>query len=133
MFLSNLFHRNICRRLYSSNAFTVEKQQISLAYSGWAFLRLFTDVGAGGFKKVSPLPKICLIYFTIMKLDTVIHCLKKTQKMYESSDPTLEFCWHQHFLTRNQQILLYQEVLIYFACWYIILMLLTFFSLSIIL
>ena len=64
------------------------------------------------------LPKICCTYPTMMKLDTVIPYLKKIQETYESRNAPLEFCWHQHFFTRNQQILLYQEIQIKF--WYII-------------
>ena len=58
----------------------------------------------------SPLPKICHTYPTIMKLGTVIPYLRKTQKIYKSRDTSLDFCWHQHFFTRNQQILLHQEI-----------------------
>ena len=65
--------------------------------------------GGGGGKK-TPLPKICHTYPTMMRLGTVIPYLKKFQKLYESRDKPLEFCWHQHFFTRNQQILLYQEI-----------------------
>ena len=64
--------------------------------------------GVGGQK--GPLPKICHAYPTMMKLGTVIPCLKKIQKIYESHDTPCEFCWHQHFFTGNQQILLYQEI-----------------------
>ena len=60
--------------------------------------------------KSFPLPKICHTYPTMMKLGTVIPYLKKIQKIYESRDTPLEFCWHQHFFTGNQQILLYQEI-----------------------
>ena len=45
-----------------------------------------------------PLPKICYIYPTMMKLDTVIPYLEKTQKLYEWRDTPTEFCWFQHFL-----------------------------------
>ena len=45
-------------------------------------MRLFTDVGAGGFKKVSPLPKICLIYFTIMKLDSYTLLKENTENVW---------------------------------------------------
>ena len=62
----------------------------------------------GGF--LSPLPKISHTYPTMMKLDTVISYLRKTQKIYKLRDKSLEFCWHQHFFTRNQQILLHQEI-----------------------
>ena len=46
----------------------------------------------------------------IMELGTVILYLKKIKKKYKSRNTTLEFCWHQHFLIRNQQLLLYQEI-----------------------
>ena len=62
-----------------------------------------------GSKKPS-LPKICHTHPTMMKLRTVIPYSKKIQKIYESRGTPLEFCWHQHFFTRNQQILLYQEI-----------------------
>ena len=42
----------------------------------------------------------------------VIPYLKKIQKIYGSRKTHLEFCWHQHFFTKNQKILLYQEILI---------------------
>ena len=82
---------------------------------------LFRDcsrIGGRGGGKKTPLPKICHTYPTMMKLGTVIPYLKKFQKLYESRDKPLEFCWHQHFLfcwhqhffTRNLQILLYQEI-----------------------
>ena len=65
--------------------------------------------GWGGGKK-APLPKICLTYPTMMKLSTVIRYPKKIQKMYESRDTPLEFCWHQHFVTVNHQMPLYQGI-----------------------
>ena len=40
----------------------------------------------------------------------VITYLKKTQKIYESSETPLEFRWHQPLLTKNQQLLLYQKI-----------------------
>ena len=70
--------------------------------------------------KRPPLPKICDIYPTIMKLGAVIPYLRKIQKVYQSRDTPLEFCWHQHFFTRNQQVLLYQTIRIKIAFWYII-------------
>ena len=59
--------------------------------------------GGGGF-----LLKICHTYLTMMKLCAVITYLCKIQKLYKSGDTTLEFCWHQHFFTGNQQLFLYQ-------------------------
>ena len=64
----------------------------------------------GGQK--APLPKICHTYPAMMKLSTVMPYPKKTQKVYEPRGTPLEFCSHQHFFTGNQQILLYQEILI---------------------
>ena len=57
-----------------------------------------------------PLPKIRHAYPTMMKLDTVIPCLRKIQKMYKSRDTFRDSCRHQHFFTGNQQILPHQEV-----------------------
>ena len=64
-----------------------------------------------------PLPNICHTYPTMMKLGAVIPYVKKIQKISEWRDTPPEFCWHQHFFTRNQQILLYQEIQIYIAFW----------------
>ena len=75
--------------------------------------------GAGGSKRPHLL-KICHTYPTMMKLSTIIPYLKKIQNINESHDTPLEFCWHQHFFTRNQQILLHQEMQMYIAFWYII-------------
>ena len=47
--------------------------------------------GWGGAKR-PPLPKICHIYPTMIKLGTVIPYLEKIQKIYESRDTPLEFC-----------------------------------------
>ena len=66
--------------------------------------------GRGGGGKKAPLSKLCQTYPTMMKRGTFISYLKKIQKAYESHGTYLEFCWHQHFLTGNQQILLYQKV-----------------------
>ena len=35
---------------------------------------------------------------------------KEDPKIYKSRDTSLEFCWHQHFFTKNQQILLHQDI-----------------------
>ena len=63
-----------------------------------------------GWGKNSPLPKICHTYPTVIKLGTIIPYLKRFQKIYKSRDAPLEICLYQHFLTRNQQLLLYQEI-----------------------
>ena len=66
----------------------------------------------GLFAPPPPLPlfKICPTYPTMMKLGTVAPYLRKTQKIYKSRDTSLEFCWHQHIFTKNQQILLHEEI-----------------------
>ena len=66
--------------------------------------------GWEGEARRPPLPKICHTYPIMMKLGTVIPYLKKIQKLYESRDTPLEFCWHQHFFTGNRQFFLYQEI-----------------------
>ena len=61
---------------------------------------------------------------TMIKLGTVIPHPKKIQKIYESRDIPLEFCWHQYFFTGNQQVLLYQEMKyrLHFDTWFLILL-----------
>ena len=56
----------------------------------------------------------------MMIVVTVIPDLKEIKKMYELLDTPLDFCLHQRFFTGNQQILLYQDVQIKEAFWYII-------------
>ena len=72
-----------------------------------------------GEAKKSPLPKICHTYPAMMKLFLVIPYLRKTPKKYKSRDIPLEFCWYQHFVIINQQVLLYQEIQMQIAFWYI--------------
>ena len=69
----------------------------------------FFGAAPGWRRQKGPLPKICYTYPTMI-LGTVIPYLKKTQNTYESRDIPLEFCWHQHIFTGNQQILLYKEI-----------------------
>ena len=52
---------------------------------------------------------LSLKFITQMMKLAVIPYPKKTQKIYKLRNETLEFCWHQHFFTGNQQFLLYQE------------------------
>ena len=83
-------------------------------------MRVFAAATDGeGGEKVH-LPKICHTYPTNMKLGKIKPYLKKTQKLYESRETPFEFCWHQHFFIGNQQILLFQEIQISIAFWYII-------------
>ena len=52
--------------------------------------------GRGGGGKRVTLPEICHTHPTMMKLGTVIPYQKKIQKIYESRDTPLDFCWYQH-------------------------------------
>ena len=64
----------------------------------------------------APLPKIC-------HDDETWHSYtlpQEDQKNIWTRDTPPEFCWHQHFSPGNQQILLYQEIQIHIAFWYII-------------
>ena len=74
-----------------------------------------SQMGAQSFA----LRKTCHAYPRVMKLRTVTSYIKKIQKTYKSRDTSLEFCWHQYFSIGNQQVLLYQEILIYIAFSYI--------------
>ena len=83
------------------------------------FLKFFNPIKDGSFQvcsriggegKKSPLPKICHIYPTKMKLGRVIPYLKKTQKKYKSRDAHLKFCWYQHFFIEQQQVLQSQKI-----------------------
>ena len=75
--------------------------------------------GCSGMAK-RPHPKICYTYPTMMKPGTFIPYLKRIRKIYESREISLDFCWYQHFFTRNQPALLYQEIQIWTAFRYII-------------
>ena len=59
--------------------------------------------------KKDPLSKIYHIYLTMIKLGAIIPYLKKTQKIYESRDTPVSFCWCQHLFTEKNPILPYQK------------------------
>ena len=68
-------------------------------YLGWTFSGLPTD---GGAKRTHV--KICHTYPTMMKLGTVIPCLKKFQKYVNHVTHHLSSAEISIFFTRNQQI-----------------------------
>ena len=70
----------------------------------------FNPIQDGLFLGCSQMGGIFCTYPTMMKLGTIIPYLKKIQKIYFSLDTPFEFYWHQHFLTENQQLLIYQEI-----------------------
>ena len=53
--------------------------------------------------KSSP-PENCHTYRTMIRHGTIIPYLMKIQKLYESRDTHLEFCWHQHFLSEIRKV-----------------------------
>ena len=81
-----------CKHAINNSLFT----SVVLTLFGMGFLRAARRGGRGAKRPL--FPKICHSYPTIMKLGTVIPYLKKIQKLYESRDTPLEFCWHKHFL-----------------------------------
>ena len=68
-----------------------------------SFFRGCSWIDGGGGAKKAPLPKIRLTYPTMMTLGTVIPYPKKIQTICKSRDTPLEFWWHQHFFTENQE------------------------------
>ena len=81
----------ICPLCFNTDTHVVDLTLFRMVFFGAAH-------GWRGGKK-APLPKICQINPTMIKLGTVIPYLKKFQKLYESRETPLEFCWHQHFLS----------------------------------
>ena len=76
----------------------------------WDCSQMRREGGEGGKEQKLFLPKICHMYPTMMKFDTVIPYLKKTQNICELRDTPHEVCLHQDFFTENQLIFLYQEI-----------------------
>ena len=102
-FLSKLFNRELKNWKLSIKITLL----LLLTLFRMGFLRAAHGWGRGF---LGPLPKIRHTCPTIMKLGTVIPYLRKIQKMYKSRDTSLEVCWHHHFFTGNQKILLHQEI-----------------------
>ena len=74
--------------------------EAAVSFLSCTFLLVKGGLRKGGAKK-PPLPKISHIYHIFMKLSTGILYLQKIQKIYESRDTFLEFCWHQHFYQKS--------------------------------
>ena len=70
-----------------------EDDRATMFFYRWKAKNYFNLIQDGLFRGCSRMG----LYPTIMKRDTVIPYLRKTQKMYKSRDTSLEFCWHQHF------------------------------------
>ena len=80
-------------------------------------LLTYRGEGWGRVSKKRSFSKICHTYPTLLKLDIVILYQKKIQKIHKARDTPLEFCWHHHFFTKNQQFLVYQEIQVFVAFW----------------
>ena len=77
-------------------------------------------MGEGGKKPAPPSPFLKSVTHILQWWNsTVIPCLKKIQKLYESRDTPLEFYWHQQFFNGNHQVLLYREIHVLIAFRYI--------------
>ena len=110
----------IIKNVYALFTMLVNKTVSVLTLFRMGVFRAAHGWGEGG-KGGRPPPFLKYVtYPTMMKLGTVIPYLKKIQKIYESHDTPPELYWLQHFFTGNQQILIYQEIQIYIAFWYII-------------
>ena len=67
--------------------------------------------GLGAAKRSKSILAItCHTYSIMMELRTLIPYPKNIQKIYYLGDTYFEFFWHQHFFTRDKQILLYQQI-----------------------
>ena len=66
--------------------------------------------GGEGVGQKDPLPKICHTYPSVMKLDTIMPYLKKTQKYMNHVTHLLSSSDISIFFIGNQQILLYQKI-----------------------
>ena len=66
--------------------------------------------GCSWIGEKAPLPKKYLTYPTVMTLGIVTPYPKKIQNINKLSETLLLFWWHQHFFSKNQLILLYQEI-----------------------
>ena len=102
------FSKRFCLLTFAS---TFSQQFVNFEEAYLTLFRMgFFGAAHGWDGGLPPIPKICHAYPTMIKLGTFIPYPKKIQKIYESRDTPLEFCWHPHFFTGNQQILLYQEI-----------------------
>ena len=112
-----IFHQRRFSKEFHSCLF--KEKQLQYAFLVLFRIGLFGAAHGWGEQKGPPIPNICHTYPTKMKLGTVIPYLKKIQKIYESRDTLLEFCWHQHFsleISKFCCIRKYKQI----AFWYII-------------
>ena len=94
--LSIFYYHDLAKCSVFNQGRSIHKQLTrKLILFRWAFSGLLTDVcGGGGVvrKAPPPLPKICHIYPTMMKLGTVIPYLTNIKKIYEPPNTPPEFC-----------------------------------------
>ena len=102
---------NILKEIYLRTTLVLFRMVTFGAAHGWGMAK-------------RPLSKICHLYLAMMKLGTVIPYLKKIQKIYESRDTPLDFCWHQHFLTEISKFCYTKKYRyrLHFDTWFLILL-----------
>ena len=104
-FFCAMVEKNLLKWLLIRNvsvSLILSRMSFSGSAHGWRGKQRGLQKGTPSLKSVT--------HPTMKKFGAVIPYLKNIQKLYESHDDLLEFCCHQHFLTGNQKILLYQEI-----------------------
>ena len=86
-------------KVFTADSFFTFQHSFNIASTYFRFTNLTISslMGEVESQKGPYLRKVCHACTTIMKLCTVIPCLKKTQNL---CDTPLEFCWLQHFFTK---------------------------------
>ena len=117
----NIILKNICDRLlltrlyfWTFNRLVIsnvvhgpagDKRNINLLFR-MAFFGTAHGWREGGGDRPTPPKNLSCIFYS----DVTWYTLPKKYPKYMTCDTPLEFCWHQQFFTRNQQILLYQGI-----------------------
>ena len=111
-FLSSTSHTLVLNRRYQAG-WNTKQSQMKIIFPFYTVLQVFTVFRMGLFGAAhiwEGLFKVCHTYLILMKIGTVIPYLKNIWKIHKSRDKPLEFCWHKHFFSENQQFLVYQEI-----------------------
>ena len=101
------------------------KSPIINSVKGASIFRVLFDLIQDGFfrgcsRMGDPSRKFVTHILQWWKLAQLYLTKSRSKRFFESRGTPFDFCWNQHFFTRNQQILLYQEIQIQIAIWYII-------------
>ena len=107
-FLQNTSGGCLCILKWSFICYFLICMAVPLTLSRMGLFQGCSRIGVS--KKAPPHPKIYHIFSYNNETWHNYTLPKEFQKMYESRDRLLEFCWHQHFFTGNQQLLSYQKI-----------------------